>query len=1274
MQIFLLLAKHKALPKLIILFFSIAFSVSTLSQTITRGPYLQEGDSDSMIVQWRTSSATNSVVNFGTSANNLSSVASDASPTTNHVVELTGLNPATRYFYSVGHSGGTIASGADYYFETSPVRGTAYGTRIWVIGDSGTANSNAADVYNAYRNYTGSTYTNLWLMLGDNAYNDGTDSQYQAAVFDMYPELLRQTPLWSTLGNHDGYTADSETQSGPYYDIFNFPTNAEVGGVASGTEAYYSFDYANIHFVVLDSYETSRSTDGAMMNWLEDDLQNVTADWLIAVWHHPPYTKGSHNSDIELALIQMRQNFLPVLESYGVDLVLNGHSHSYERSKFINGHYGFSGTYSNAFEIDGGSGRIDGSGAYEKDGNSANSGAVYAVAGASGKTSGGSLNHPAMFISLNQLGSMVLDINNDTLDAKYVNNNGAITDYFTISKSTTAPTPPAAPSNLSASATSSQSVALSWTDNANNEVGFDIERSLDNNAWVLAGSVGMNTSDYTDLGLTSDTQYFFRVRAKNSGGTSAYSNIITVTTFPSTPIETTTFQNGLNDYSGTQDTYIASGTADSNWGNTQELLADGADGGNGELVTFVKWDISSIPDSAAITAAEMSFELFNTSPGAYNVFAADLEWSESNITWNSANMGNMQGTLLGTLFPSDAGKLTLVLNSTGAARVQEWVHGTTVNNGFLIRSAGTGDGIDMRSSEYSTVEQRPSLSVTYETGVVSNAPSAPSSLSANAVSEESIAITWVDNADNETRFNIERSLDGSNWSPITTVTTNTTSFTDSGLAADTTYFYRVSASNNAGTSAFSNIASAVTEPGEPSDTLILQNGLNGYSGTQDSYIASGAAGSNWGSAANVNADGDDPGNGELVALFKWDVDDLPNNARVTVVDIHLEVFNTSPGEYRIYAMNGAWTENNVNWSNANINTQQGQQLGVMLPNISGDYTLGLNADGVALVQAWADGTAINNGILLRSSGTNDGVDIRSSEYSVTQMRPSMTITYTIDDPLQPPNAPSDLQAFALSGSSIDISWDHERTDDETSIVVERSLNGSGWTALATLQQDFDQYTDSGLESNTRYSYRVKAFNSAGSSNYSNTATATTENTITTSVFQQGLNGYSGAADTYIASWRRNNNYGGQTQFEADGWDGWNGELVGLMKWDISSIHSNAQLLSASITLEITDSTNNTYGFYHMLNSWGESSATWNNTAIDNGQSILVSAITPTSNGSYTANFTEEGLTMLNTWISNPGANHGVVLRSMGTLNGIIVSAKENGNLNVRPKLTIEYQH
>ena len=205
-------------------------------------------------------------------------------------------------------------------------------------------------------------------MLGDNAYESGLDVEYQNAVFDMYPQTLRQSVLWPTLGNHDGAAANSSLQSGPYYDMFTLPKNAEAGGSASGTEAYYSFDYGNIHFICLESFETSRAANSAMMTWLANDLAATSQEWVVAYFHHPPYSKGSHDSDLDIEMREMRQNALPILEAGGVDLVLTGHSHSYERSFLIDGHYGSSSTFTQSMKKDGGSGREDGTGAYQKPG------------------------------------------------------------------------------------------------------------------------------------------------------------------------------------------------------------------------------------------------------------------------------------------------------------------------------------------------------------------------------------------------------------------------------------------------------------------------------------------------------------------------------------------------------------------------------------------------------------------------------------------------------------------------------------------------------------------------------------------------------------------------------------------------------------------------------------------------------------------------------------------------------------------------------------------
>ena len=413
-------------------------SLYTGAESLSRGPYLQQMTPSSVIIIWRTDTPTDSVVFFGTDPEALTQSIVVSSLNTQHEVLLTGLVPSTRYYYSIGSSTQTLANGLDYFFITSPPIGTRKPLRFWVLGDSGTGNKNARAVRDAMITEIGENKKDidLWLMLGDNAYGKGTDMEYQERVFDMYPSFLRNFPLWPTLGNHDGASADSSSQTGPYYDIFVLPKAAEAGGLPSGTEAYYSFDYANIHFICLDSHESPRKVSDPMLQWTMQDAAATNQDWIIAFWHHPPYSHGSHNSDLESKLIDMRENALPILEAAGVDIILCGHSHSFERSFFVSGAYN-TPTTSSGHILDNGNGREDGDGIYTK---RDLKGAVYIVAGASGKIEKNeTFDHPLMFFSLAKLGSMVIDIDHNRLDAFYLDDLGDKIDHFTIIKDSVPP-------------------------------------------------------------------------------------------------------------------------------------------------------------------------------------------------------------------------------------------------------------------------------------------------------------------------------------------------------------------------------------------------------------------------------------------------------------------------------------------------------------------------------------------------------------------------------------------------------------------------------------------------------------------------------------------------------------------------------------------------------------------------------------------------------------------------------------------------------------------
>jgi hypothetical protein len=417
---------------------------NTQNIALLRGPYLQTGTPNSMIIKWRTDILTDSKILYGTDIHNLSAIAMDFLNTKDHEIKIEGLSAQTKYFYKIiGNNTVIKDTSQNQYFITSPDDNYKGPIKFWVIGDAGMGNQNQRAVRNAYLNFNNGSHADGWIMLGDNAYESGTDNEYQLGVFkNMYESILENTVLWPAAGNHD-YNNHIPFSTIYYYEIFSLPKNAEAGGTASGTEKYYSYNYGNIHFVVLDSYDEGRGPQDAMANWLRQDLTTNTKPWIIAYWHHPPYTKGSHNSDntnfLDGELVDMRENILPILEQFGADLILNGHSHCYERSMLINGHYGNSSSFNSSHKISDGMANYPSNCPYIKNDSvyKANKGTVYSVVGCSGKLSGTSNGwpHPIMKKSSNTLlGSMILEIENNKLRGRFIDTNLTVFDDFTIFK------------------------------------------------------------------------------------------------------------------------------------------------------------------------------------------------------------------------------------------------------------------------------------------------------------------------------------------------------------------------------------------------------------------------------------------------------------------------------------------------------------------------------------------------------------------------------------------------------------------------------------------------------------------------------------------------------------------------------------------------------------------------------------------------------------------------------------------------------------------------
>lgn len=527
----------------------LVFSTELFSQ-ITRSPYLQKGHKTGITIRWRTTAASNSRVRIGTTydaSGNYPTIIDDASSVTEHIVDVTGLTADTKYYYSVGTSTTVQQVGVNNFFTTAPPANTTRKVRIAVFGDCGqessATNQNASHL--AYRNFLTANSidaADALLLLGDNAYNVGSDVEYTNKFFTPYDNaaatnpksILRNHKIFPSPGNHE-YNNAGETSTGfpnrrlrtwSYFTNFSIPQAGECGGFPSNKPNYYSFDMGNIHFLALDSWGmegtdadshmgTAIATATVMRTWITNDLNAVALlpnppKWIVAYWHHAPYTKGTHNSDTEAQLIAIRQNFNTFLESKGVDLILGGHSHAYERSYLIKNYTGNWASFNvGTHAVSSSSAKYNGaanSGPYKYNSTPLNHGAVYVVSANAGANNGSLSGFggatsvmPAAHGASTQAGFFYFEVEDNRLDAKSIISGGTEVDRFTIMKDVNKTT------NQTIALGQSATLTASWPATAGTYV------------WTGAGASGTNRSTSVTPSTTGTFNFTVSDNIANSG-------------------------------------------------------------------------------------------------------------------------------------------------------------------------------------------------------------------------------------------------------------------------------------------------------------------------------------------------------------------------------------------------------------------------------------------------------------------------------------------------------------------------------------------------------------------------------------------------------------------------------------------------------------------------------------------------------------------------------------------------------------------------------------
>lgn len=219
-------------------------------------------------------------------------------------VRLDGLMPDMIYCYAVYDDAGLLVQPTG--FRTPPGPDAGVPVRFLAFGDSGGGGS---DQYALLEQMYTVPY-DLIVHTGDLAYDNGTIGQYEDNVFGVYADILRNIAMFPAAGNHDYETL----QGAPFRSVFALPGDSD--------EKWYSFDWGSVHFVALDT-ESSYATQAA---WLDGDLASTKLPWKIVYLHKPPYSSGTHGSDLAL-----RTTLAPIFERHHVQLVLAGHDHDYER-------------------------------------------------------------------------------------------------------------------------------------------------------------------------------------------------------------------------------------------------------------------------------------------------------------------------------------------------------------------------------------------------------------------------------------------------------------------------------------------------------------------------------------------------------------------------------------------------------------------------------------------------------------------------------------------------------------------------------------------------------------------------------------------------------------------------------------------------------------------------------------------------------------------------------------------------------------------------------
>lgn len=670
--------------------------------------------------------------------------------------------------------------------------------------------------------------------------------------------------------------------------------------------------------------------------------------------------------------------------------------------------------------------------------------------------------------------------------------------------------PPAAPTNLTATVTMAGQIDLSWTDNAVNEDGFELEVSTDGgNTFAPLTTLGPDATSYQHSGLAPLTTYHYRVRAQNTIGPSDYSNVASATTLNGPPAAPT----------GLDATAVSSSRIDLTW----------TDNANNEDGFEIEWSTDNFTTSTTIEVGEdvVSYQHTGLTPGTSYSYRVR---SRNSIA--ASDFSNTDSAMTSQVAPSAPSGLDATAASAFAIDLS-WTDTATNEGGFEIEWSiddfATSDFITVGANvvSYQHTGLMPSTTYSYRVRAYNTAdystasntdsattleppatPAAPSGLAATASSAFQIGLTWTDNSANEDGFVIEWATGGGSFTMLDTVDANAESYQHTGLAPETEYSYRVRAFNAGGDSDYSDTA---TETTPASEALIYDS----FTDTPGTLLQAhpGDTGHGWSKVTTFVGDAVISGDGRLRAQTKAEARYVASSVPTSSeYDIFADLYVASNKGYfgmiaRYDAATGSYYRIIYNaasqrWQMHLFTSAGGKSLAVS--GTTGSYPLVVGAT-YQLKLSILDGAKT---FWVKGPGDTDYVQQLTTRDNTVKVAGQVGVLFSVGgevgdsigyqlDNLQVqepgpsrPAAPSGLSATVISHTQVNLAWTDASTN-ETGFVIEWSNDNFVTSSAIEVGAGVTTYEHTGLTPETPYAYRVRAVNGVGSSANSNVATATT---------------------------------------------------------------------------------------------------------------------------------------------------------------------------------------